>query len=120
MAWLPYYVNIPALLPTLKRTYLTSVSPTFYTLNVAAGVSGPTYANCPKQANTEICTGAGTNNFGGLTTAQITAQLQSKGTAAWKLAGANLHSSRNDECRVLGLECACTMNALCVFIQQHC
>lgn len=59
----------------------THVSPTFYSLNNSYTAGLPSYATCSTNGSDYVCTDAGINSFGGLTTAQLTQRLNDSNLA---------------------------------------
>jgi hypothetical protein len=78
-AWL--YVNFPASLAAISANAasFTHISPTFYTVNYAYTAGVAYYSNC---GGGTTCSDPGTNNFDGLTTQQVAAQINALGMAA--------------------------------------
>jgi hypothetical protein len=79
-SWAWVYANYSTSLSTIAANVgsFTHISPTFYTVNYAYQSGVPYYSNC---GGGSTCTDPGSNNFDGLTTGQVTAQINALGLA---------------------------------------
>ena len=82
-SWVWVYGDWSASLDSIvaNANAFTHVSPTFYSLNNDYTAGLPAYATCSTQGSNYICTDAGTNTFGSLTTTQFTQRLAAAGLA---------------------------------------
>ncbi len=73
-SWAWVYVDYPASLGAIasNTASFTHISPTFYTLNYAYASGVAYYSNCSGDTS---CTDTGTDDFDGMTTQQITTQI---------------------------------------------
>jgi spore germination protein YaaH len=88
------YATEIATIATNKASF-THVSPAFYSLNYDYLSGVAYYSTCPSSGNAD-CTGNGTNNFNGLTTAQFTAKATAAGLATVPLIYAGSENDGSD------------------------